>query len=121
MHLLSHSILCCRVKTCPSQGKNSLAVDIKDFKDTPRTFSVALLQKLLALVDYALVLSLADRVKIAVPATKEDVKTEDEQKAVFKLISEIDIIDGELSCKDCSRRYPIMDGIPNLILEDDEI
>ena len=72
------------------------------------------------MVDYALVLSLAQHIKATVPASKEAVD-ENSLRAVFRVIAEVDIVQGELGCESCGRKYPIVDGIPNLILDDKEI
>ena len=120
MHLIGQTILCCRVKGCPSHGKKSLKILIKKHEKTPREFKKVLAEKLLKIVDYELVLALAEFMGIKIPASKADVK-EEELPKVFELMVGVDIVDGDLECPDCHRKFPILDGIPNLILEDKEI
>ena len=49
---------------------------------------------------------------------KED---EDFLKRVHRMLFEFEVIKGRLVCEDCERAYPITDGIPNLIMDEEEI
>ena len=42
-------------------------------------------------------------------------------QAVHDLIMDIHIMEGNLQCPHCHRLYPITKGIPNMLLNDDEL
>jgi multifunctional methyltransferase subunit TRM112 len=42
-------------------------------------------------------------------------------KAVHHLLFEIHVIEGFLICPASGRRFPIVDGIPNMLLHEDEV
>jgi multifunctional methyltransferase subunit TRM112 len=42
-------------------------------------------------------------------------------RRMHRILFEFDIVKGKLVCEDCGRVYPIVDGIPNLIMDDEEI
>ncbi len=42
-------------------------------------------------------------------------------RSVHELIFEIHVLDGSLVCPHCGRVYPIIRGIPNMVLNDDEV
>lgn len=48
-------------------------------------------------------------------------ENEDFLKKLHRMLFEFDIIKGKLICADCGRVYPIVDGIANLIMDEDEI
>jgi multifunctional methyltransferase subunit TRM112 len=53
--------------------------------------------------------------------TAEDLKNNDILKYIHHVLLELVIVKGSLVCPNCSREYQIDDGIPNMILKDDEI
>ena len=53
--------------------------------------------------------------------TEELKADQDFLKRLHRILFEFDIIKGKLVCADCGRIYPIVDGIPNLIMDEDEI
>lgn len=42
-------------------------------------------------------------------------------KKVHHVLLEIDILNGELVCPETGRKFPIVNGIPNMLLNEDEI
>lgn len=42
-------------------------------------------------------------------------------KKVHHILLEVDIINGELICPETGRKFPINNGIPNMLLNEDEI
>ena len=38
-----------------------------------------------------------------------------------KLLPQIEVINGDLVCPETSRKFPVTDGIPNMLLNEDEI
>lgn len=42
-------------------------------------------------------------------------------KSVHHVLLEIDIVNGELICPETGRKFPINNGIPNMLLNEDEV
>lgn len=42
-------------------------------------------------------------------------------KKVHHVLLEVDVINGELVCPETGRKFPINDGIPNMLLNEDEV
>lgn len=52
----------------------------------------------------------------------ESLKTDaDFLKRLHTMLFEFEIVTGKLVCSDCERSYPIEEGIPNLIMDEEEI
>ncbi|KAI0988868.1 hypothetical protein GJ496_007563 [Pomphorhynchus laevis] len=51
----------------------------------------------------------------AIPNDKENV-----MQKIHRALLEVDIIEGELICPESGRKFPIKNGIPNMLLEKDE-
>ena len=121
MRLISLNTLCCRVKGCPG-GEASLDFEASKIEETQKEYNPTATRKLTAMMDWALLESLAKKLGvIGFPAHKPADLSEDLLKTIHRLLFEADILDGKLWCKSCQRAYPIVDGIPNLILDDKEI
>lgn len=46
---------------------------------------------------------------------------EDFLRRVHHVLLEIEIINGDLVCPETGRKFPICDGIPNMLLNEDEV
>lgn len=52
----------------------------------------------------------------------EDFETnEDFLKKTHHILLEVEVINGDLQCPESGRKFPINDGIPNMLLNEDEI
>ena len=56
------------------------------------------------------------------PATLTEVMAADPSflQALYHILMNIHVIRGMLTCPETGREFPIQDGIPNMILEEDE-
>ena len=48
-------------------------------------------------------------------------KDQDFLKKAHHVLMEIEIINGDLVCPETGRRFPVADGIPNMLLNEDEV
>jgi multifunctional methyltransferase subunit TRM112 len=48
-------------------------------------------------------------------------RSEDSSKLMHHLLFEVHVQNGSLICPESSRRFPIKDGIPNMLLYEDEV
>lgn len=42
-------------------------------------------------------------------------------KRLHHVLFEVDVVEGELECPETGRKFPIKDGIPNMLLNEDEV
>lgn len=94
-----------------------------------------LVRKMLPKLQYAAVVSaiaeIADQVDPKPPAIPNELPTaaaegdldleESVLEALHQVLFNIHILEGELVCPDTGRKFPIKQGIPNMILHEDEI
>lgn len=52
----------------------------------------------------------------------EEMKSDDIfLRKIHHLLFEVHLIDGHLICPETSRKFPVKDGIPNMLLHEDEV
>ena len=120
MRLISINILCCRVKNCKG-GEKSLELKVDKFEEVKKDLNREALLKMLDMMDWVLIVELSSIIKVNIPDNRPSEIDDDLMNMLHRLIFEIDILEGNLKCSSCDRLYPIIDGIPNLILDDKEI
>ena len=59
--------------------------------------------------------------KIAWNAPTEDENDEDLLKKVHHALVEIEVVQGHLECPESGRQFPITNGIPNMLLNENEV
>ena len=85
----------------------ALVAAIEDVRKTPDVDS-----------DTATLLAKASPIPSEAPAGDMDEAT---LKALHFFLFDVHILDGMLQCPDTKRKFPIKDGIPNMILHEDEV
>ncbi|PVD22417.1 hypothetical protein C0Q70_18229 [Pomacea canaliculata] len=43
------------------------------------------------------------------------------QKTIHNILLQVEIVEGELECPETGRKFPIQNGIPNMLLNEDEV
>lgn len=85
----------------------ALVAAIEDVRKTPNLDS-----------DTAAILAKAAPIPSEAPAGDMEEAT---LKALHFFLFDVHILDGMLQCPDTNRKFPIKDGIPNMILHEDEV
>ncbi|XP_023163396.1 multifunctional methyltransferase subunit TRM112-like protein [Drosophila hydei] len=100
-----------------------LTINKKDVIESE--FNPVFIERLLPKLDWAAVYSAAQVAELAddIPAAQPDNMAEDEQllQRLHHLLFEIDVLEGQLECPETGRVFPITDGIPNMLLNEDEV
>ncbi|TDG44435.1 hypothetical protein AWZ03_009131 [Drosophila navojoa] len=100
-----------------------LTINKKDVIESE--FNPVFIQRLLPKLDWSAVYSAAQVAELAddIPAAQPDNVAEDEQllQRLHHLLFEIDVLEGQLECPETGRVFPITDGIPNMLLNEDEV
>jgi len=125
MRLLTHNMLICAKKSCSRAGAVNFPLNIRATKTekVPIEFNKDFVLRMIPRLDWrALVLS-ASQVTVVIPAEPPANLAENDELLhnLHTVLMEIHILEGELVCPGCQRVYPIRDGIPNMLLNEDEV
>ena len=66
-------------------------------------------------------ISHADGLPAAESFTEESLSNEEVLKKLHEVLLEIEVIEGELTCPETGRKFPIVNGIPNMLVNEDEV
>ena len=127
MRLLTHNFLQSNVKGTTEGYPLIIEADEVVVEESP--VDKELLVKMLPKLDYPVFLGAAQQLSlkcylpelpIQLPATDDDM---DETMLInlHKVLFDLHVIEGHLVCPDTGRRFPVKEGIPNMILHEDEI
>lgn len=134
---MTHNFMQCIVKGCGGVDSFPLIIhpsqvevdedeqDMNDSEEEP--LNVNVIRGLLERVDYkafrkgALELGVDLGVELPEEAGEELMKNEEFLRKIYHLLVSIHIIEGTLECPKCSRKYKISQGIPNMLLREDEV
>ncbi|XP_059475666.1 multifunctional methyltransferase subunit TRM112-like protein [Neocloeon triangulifer] len=126
MKLLTHNMLSSRCIKGVSVGYplKILAKNVKLINcDFDSEFTVRIIQKL----DWNALWEAAESIGHIgdVPRNLSDVeeyeKNDEFLKKVHHIVLEVEVIEGELECPETGRKFPIEDGVPNMLLNEDEV
>eukprot|EP01138_Halocafeteria_seosinensis_P005168 gb/GECG01005284.1/.p1 GENE.gb/GECG01005284.1/~~gb/GECG01005284.1/.p1 ORF type:complete len:135 (+),score=21.02 gb/GECG01005284.1/:1-405(+) len=134
MRLMTHNMLYCNVKACVETANleaerprnfplkiNPVPGGIKHIK---QEFNEEFIKGLFHKLDWEALKQTASELEIAqLPESPPENYAEDTAflRSVHELIMEIHIMEGALECRHCGRTYPITKGIPNMLLDEDEV
>ncbi|XP_064540640.1 multifunctional methyltransferase subunit TRM112-like protein [Drosophila montana] len=100
-----------------------LTINKKDVIESE--FNPVFIERLLPKLDWSAVYGAAQVAELAedIPAAQPENIAEDEQllQKLHHLLFEIDVLEGQLECPETGRIFPIADGIPNMLLNEDEV
>ena len=126
MKAITHNILVCNIKKCEDSKKNYPFIIIANkIENKPSEFDIDLTKKIYESLDkeglnqFCKDLNLVkyDFTKIVDNILKE----KEFWEYVHKIIDETLIIEGNLKCPNCQREFPIINGIVDMVLRDDEM
>ena len=123
MKLLTHNLLKCNVKGCLSDNF-PLRVVATAVADSAVDFNGPLIVRMLEKLDWGAFRNAVHELEWdSVPDEPSKELLEDEAflQKMHQILVARQVTEGELQCRGCGRRYPITNGIPNMLLTDDEI
>ncbi|ELP87513.1 hypothetical protein EIN_098000 [Entamoeba invadens IP1] len=123
MKLFTHNLLICPKKKC---GINSFPLKIVSQKvekvTTPvnEDFLISLIES--ERLNWAGLVSAGQNIGLVIPPTiPADYKSNKAfLQALWDVLMDCQVIDGELICPLCQRHFPIKNGIPNMLLNEQE-
>eukprot|EP00835_Amoeboradix_gromovi_P002363 NODE_132_length_18298_cov_0.443101.p14 type:complete len:115 gc:universal NODE_132_length_18298_cov_0.443101:6315-5971(-) len=114
MKMLTHNLLMCNVKNC-GQFPLSLAVDKADEVEAEynESFMLGILEK----IEYGVIVEESKKLSIQLPATIQEC----ELSLLHKVLLGIEILEGKMICDKCNHIFTIANGIPNMLLNPNEV
>ncbi|TRM58078.1 hypothetical protein BD626DRAFT_189128 [Schizophyllum amplum] len=121
VRLITHNLLACHVKGCTSNNFplrfSDVQIELRDAEFNPE-FLRGFLPKLewQALVDAAKELG-----DTSLPNEIPEMMDDEFLQALHHVLLEIHVEEGAMTCQNCGHKYPISNGIPNMLLAENEI
>jgi len=123
MRLLTHNMMKSHVKGV-TQGY-PLLIRATEVKTSEIDFNSEFITSMVSRIDYTALKKAVEMLEMPnlLPAEVCDDYANNEEflKKLHHVIMEIDVIDGELECPQSGRKFPISRGIPNMLLNEDEV
>ena len=126
MKAVTHNILMCNIKKCEESKKNFPFIIIANkIENKVSKFDINLTKKIYdsldkeALNEFCKDLNI---VKYDFTKVDDNIKNQNEfWEYVHKVIDETLVVEGNLKCPNCQREFPIINGIVDMVLRDDEM
>lgn len=126
MRLLTHNMLKCNVKGV--KNGYPLNIDAKEVAVEETDFNEEFVQRMIPKLEWGAFLQaasqLAGQTKLPeLPSEVTDELMADTEflKAVHHVLLEVKVVEGGLVCPESGRVFPITKGIPNMLLQEDEV
>ncbi|XP_011170417.1 multifunctional methyltransferase subunit TRM112-like protein isoform X2 [Solenopsis invicta] len=124
MKLLTHNMLTSRAMKGVTDGY-PLKIVARDIRVSEVDFNPEYIARIIPKLDWAVLWKAAESIGHVGELPQiliEDFETnEDFLKKAHHVLLEIEVINGDLLCPESGRKFPINDGIPNMLLNEDEI
>lgn len=84
-------------------------------------YNAEFVQRILPKMDWPVLKEAASHLGLDVPAEPPKETDNDALKKVHHALVEFEIVQGELICPETGRKFPISQGIPNMLCNEDEV
>eukprot|EP00924_Labyrinthula_sp_SR-Ha-C_P015439 snap_masked-scaffold_84-processed-gene-0.9-mRNA-1 protein AED:0.40 eAED:0.40 QI:0/-1/0/1/-1/1/1/0/130 len=130
MRLITHNMLVCNKKGV--KNGYPLKIEIEELVEEPTDYTPEFVKAMLAKVDYAVFYGAVKQVKEELLTTlpspelmrennATETLTEEQLSNIHKCLMELSVKEGALVCPESGRKFPISNGIPNMLLNEDEV
>lgn len=122
MKLLTHNLLTSRFLKGVQTGY-PLKLVVEKVEEIKTEYNQDFLQRMLKKVDYDALKEAAQVCGQQLPEKLPEQSAslpEDDLKTIHKALFDIEVITGTLICPESGRKFPISDGIPNMLCNEDE-
>ncbi|RWS06297.1 hypothetical protein B4U79_02651 [Dinothrombium tinctorium] len=123
MKLLTHNMLTSRCLKGVNVGY-PLKLIAHETKQREVAFNSEFVQKMIPKMDWNVLASTAKQFGVDLPCeppSNASEASEDLLRKVHHALLEIEIMQGELICPETGRKFPIKQGIPNMLCNEDEV
>eukprot|EP01099_Mayorella_cantabrigiensis_P005395 TRINITY_DN4313_c0_g1_i2.p1 TRINITY_DN4313_c0_g1~~TRINITY_DN4313_c0_g1_i2.p1 ORF type:complete len:146 (-),score=24.50 TRINITY_DN4313_c0_g1_i2:68-442(-) len=124
MRLLTHNMLVCNVKGCMNTTKNyPLTISVDKLTKSESEFNSDFIQSLIPKLDWPALVSAAQQISLNIPSELPDLSLRDDTflQNLHTVLLDVEVEEGSLICPNCSRKFPIRQGIPDMLLKQDEV
>eukprot|EP01118_Nematostelium_gracile_P019820 TRINITY_DN9350_c0_g1_i2.p1 TRINITY_DN9350_c0_g1~~TRINITY_DN9350_c0_g1_i2.p1 ORF type:complete len:139 (+),score=25.77 TRINITY_DN9350_c0_g1_i2:55-417(+) len=120
MRIITHNMLVCNVKGCSAKNY-PLHIKATQLVNTPSDFNPEFITHMIPKLDWpSLVLACKD-LNIVIPEQLPTNLDQDTLKKMHDILVDVHIQEGSMVCSNCSREFPITNGVPNMLLTEDEV
>ncbi|XP_058463827.1 multifunctional methyltransferase subunit TRM112-like protein [Malaya genurostris] len=100
-----------------------LKLNIVEKKVVSTDFNTEFMTRMIPRLEWSAIKQAANYVGTDLPDTlPEDITSDTETlQKLHHVLMEVDIVEGTLECPETGRLFPITDGIPNMLLNEDEV
>ncbi|TFK61307.1 Trm112p-domain-containing protein [Pluteus cervinus] len=121
VRLITHNLLACHAKGCTSNNFplrfENARVELREAE-----FNGDFLQGFLPKIEWNALVDTAKQLgDTSLPPEQPEMTDDEFLKNLHHVLMEIHVEEGVMICPNCSRNYPISNGIPNMLLADYEI
>ncbi|KAI6111858.1 hypothetical protein EDD16DRAFT_1195123 [Pisolithus croceorrhizus] len=121
VRLITHNLLACHVKGCTS---NNFPLSLKDIQIELREaeFNPEFITNILPRLEWRALADAARQVgDTSLPLEQPEMMDDGLLRNLHHVLLEIHIVEGAMICPNCQHIYPILNGIPNMLLAEHEI
>ncbi|CBK23462.2 uncharacterized protein [Blastocystis hominis] len=118
MRLMTHNFLLCNVAVRNRVDFSTVEMRLEEREDD---FNREFILKLIKKIDWAAFRSGAADIGYTIPETLPSDLNDEVLKNIHHALLELEVMSGKLVCRHCGREYVIEQGIPNMLLREDEV
>ena len=122
MRLITHNMLQCNIKGVANGFP--LGIEPVEVNVVESEFDAAFIQSTLPKLHWPAFVAAAATMGVeGLPPELADAMAEDDEflKRVHHALLDVHLIQGNLVCPETGRKFPVKDGIPNMLLNEDEV
>ncbi|XP_025414223.1 multifunctional methyltransferase subunit TRM112-like protein [Sipha flava] len=124
MKLLTHNLLSSKCLKGVKVGY-PLRIVAKDVKISESEYNMEFVLKMIPKLDWKVLVNAAEQIghgnNLPIELIEDYEDDEELLKKIHHVLMEVEVINGELICPETQRIFPISAGIPNLLLNEDEV
>ncbi|XP_022107235.1 multifunctional methyltransferase subunit TRM112-like protein [Acanthaster planci] len=123
MKLLTHNMLTSHVKGV--KNGYPLKIEVENMNITEVEFNPEFISRMIPRLEWKALYEAAQMLDVVGDLPAEpvaDYETNEEfLRAAHRVMLEVEVLDGFLVCPESGRKFPIKNGIPNMLLNEDEV
>eukprot|EP00005_Dracoamoeba_jomungandri_P008444 CAMPEP_0174262636 /NCGR_PEP_ID=MMETSP0439-20130205/14150_1 /TAXON_ID=0 /ORGANISM="Stereomyxa ramosa, Strain Chinc5" /LENGTH=112 /DNA_ID=CAMNT_0015347449 /DNA_START=44 /DNA_END=382 /DNA_ORIENTATION=+ len=98
-----------------------LGLEVTETEVTEHEFNPEFIQKMIPKLDWHALVTTAKVLEITLPEEIPDEQDEEFLRNLKVALLDVEVKEGTLICPESGRRFPIINGIPNMLLTEDEV
>ena len=122
MRLITHNMLMCNIKGVTNGFP--LGIEAADVRVEEADYNEDFIKNFIPKLEWSALVQGAASLNVTdLPAELTDELQQDPEfmKKLHHVLLEVHLIEGNLLCPETGRKFPVKDGIPNMLLNEDEV